>query len=450
MNQFDVLLLANAVVLALALVRLRPAGTLFAANQVIALRALSNIDSYGQPVDMAYLPGALFGRSGLDKAAVIFGISTAISLLIVVLPSARPPAEGNPKLPPLPRVLVWALALYFVAYVFSTKTIFFATYGVDGFYNFNLELAGMTALLEGLVLYELYRRVAVGELKRPYAVLFLAFFATLVHFIKGQTGFAAGFVVTGAFLLIGQPSKRLRSGLSLAGVLVLVAALVVVVRGVRGGFAEGGLETVDAVVRGASEAEADRERTGHGVEQRTNGTQNAAHVLMCIKLHDSGKDRGWRSITEAIVYTFEPSFLQGPLGFERPIDATWELATYFIHGGGIHLLADLYWNGGYVCVAVVMLLLAVWMALCDARHRASFHWLMLTCMFTPPSLMGVGYGFNHFARGIFNGLIVLLVWALARGLFAAARRTVARLEEMEPPEPVPVRVDAARREELDG
>lgn len=421
MNQFDLILLPNVVLLVVALVRHRPGAFILFANQIVVLRALSNIDSFGAPIGMRYLPGALFSSSALGIAAAIFALSTCVAVLTVVLPSR--PAVANPSrdLPPLPWWMVWLLGAYFVAYVFSKKTIFTAAYGVDGFQNFSLELAGFSALLQGLVLYELYRRVATGALGRGKAFAFVIGFAVIVHFFKGQTGFAAGFIITAAFLLLTVSEKRVRTSINVVLVVLGCLVAVVLVRGIRAELHTGGLETVDAVVDAASIAEEERTRTGQGLENRTNGTQNAAHILMCIKLHDSGKDRGWRSITSAIAYTFQPSFLQEPLGFERPIDATWELAEHFIHGGGIHLLADLYWNGGYVCVALMMLIISMWIAFCDSRFRSSFWWLMFTCMFAPPSLMGVGYGFNHFARGFFNGCIVVAIVLIARAVLRTSR-----------------------------
>ncbi|MCC7538090.1 MAG: hypothetical protein IT379_17825, partial [Deltaproteobacteria bacterium] len=399
MNQFDLLIVPNLVLLLVALIRQRPVAFMFFSNQLIVLRAFSNFADFGHPPTLRFLPGALFSTQALDTAGIVFLVATCISVIMVVLPPARPNPDHARELPAIPTWINWALAAYFVAYFFSTKTIFTGSYGVEGFINFSLELSGFTVLMQGLVLYELRRRVVVGSLARWKAYGFLVLFTTLLHFVRGQTGFAAGFLVAGAFVLLSVPGRRVRTSINIAVAAVLCVVAVVLVRGIRQEFHYRGLETVDAVAESASNAEEMRAQTSQGVEGHTNGTQYAAHVLMCIKLFDSGRSRDWRSITDSIVYTLQPSFLQQPLGFERSVDAPLELKSNFIHGGGIYLLGDLYWNGGLLCVALVMLLVSIWVAVVDARFRSSFWWLMLMCMFAPPALMGIGYGFNHFARG---------------------------------------------------
>jgi hypothetical protein len=115
-----------------------------------------------------------------------------------------------------------------------------------------------------------------------------------------------------------------------------------------------------------------------------------------------------------ILFTFEPAFLLEPLGITRPKDAPWELGEYFVHGGGIFVVGELYWNGGYLCVAIVVALILGAAYLCDTRYRTSFVWLMLLCQFAPTLLMGVGYGFAQVSRGFINGLIVLAVYYVLR------------------------------------
>ena len=76
-------------------------------------------------------------------------------------------------------------------------------------------------------------------------------------------------------------------------------------------------------------------------------------MLLCTTLYDSGSSRNWRSIYNVLEYTLMPSFLVRWLGWNRSIEPAWELASHFVHGGGINVLGELYWNGGLLCVAVV-------------------------------------------------------------------------------------------------
>ena len=150
------------------------------------------------------------------------------------------------------------------------------------------------------------------------------------------------------------------------------------------------------------------------MEGTGNGVQYAAHVLACISLYEAGISREWRSIYESLANTFRPSFLQEPLGLWRPKEAAWELGEYYVHGGGIFVLGELYWNGGYPCAIIVLTALLWFCWRCDSGPRTGFTWLLILCNFAPSLLQGTGYGFSQITRGAVNGGIALAIAALAR------------------------------------
>jgi hypothetical protein len=138
-------------------------------------------------------------------------------------------------------------------------------------------------------------------------------------------------------------------------------------------------------------------------------------MLMCEALYDNGISRQWRSIYDVIEYTFKPSFLERWLGWERSIDSRWELGHYYTHLGGIFVLGEFYWNGGWLCVMVMVTLLSFFASIVDMRYRASPFWLMMLVQFAPSLLMGCGYGFAQISRGAINGLLATgTYWALSR------------------------------------
>jgi hypothetical protein len=199
--------------------------------------------------------------------------------------------------------------------------------------------------------------------------------------------------------------------------LLVLVGLSLVVRGTRATLWEQGTAgSISSLADSLEEKEGRISRTGEGAEVFGNGVQYAAHVLECVELYEAGISRQWRSVYLPLVYTVQPKFIMNLLELEREKEAAWELADYFIHGGGIFVLGELYWNGGYLCVLLVMAGLLFFCWKCDTRWRESFVWLLLLCEFAPNAVQGVGYGFAQVSRGIFNGLIALGVWWVWRRL----------------------------------
>ena len=411
---FDTLMLFTALAAGIAVARLRACLFVIAGNQLLTLRALDNIASYGPPASQSFLPASVFGAPALEVARILFTLATAVLLLFALLPARRREPAPVESLPPVPRWLLLLVGVYFVALALSSKTIFSSEYTDPRRQNFAFTLGGgVQVLLSSLVLYELYRRVRLGWMRPMLAyVLLIALFAA-TDFLKGATGLATGYAVAGAFLLVGVEPRPRRRFLLLCGLLAALVATSALVRGVRASLHERGAAAVSSFADALVEWEEHKGRTGEGVERSTNGTQYAAHVLECISLYEAGLSREWRSIWAPLDYTLKPAFLLEPLGLVRVREAAWELGDYYVHGGGIYVLGELYWNGGYLCAAIVWLALVGFAWLCDVRFGRSLVWLMMFCQFAPGLLQGMGYGFAQISRGVFNAFIALgLLFAL--------------------------------------
>lgn len=413
-DAFDFLLVCSVAITLAALLRLRIATFIFAANQIGVLRAFGHLEQFGQPQSQGYLPPSIFSASNLAIAQNLFFISTALLLVCVLLPDSR--VKLREPLPAIPRALLWLLFLYFPLVIFSSRTILTNAYSDPERTVYGFNLSGGHAFLASIFLYEIVRRCAAGELSRlkGFGALLLLFTAT--DYLKGQTGLATGFMVTAAFLVLGGEVRPRRRWLTLGGAILSLGLLSLAVRGVRSNVYSQGTSSFSDFASSVQDHEDRVSQSGEGAEVYGNGSQYAAHVLECISLYEAGLSREWRSVYLPFLYTFQPSFLMHLLDVERPKEAAWELADYYVHGGGIYVLGELYWNGGYLCEALVFgaILLLCW--LCDTRARHSFFWLLLLCEFAPGTLQGMGYGFAQVSRGLFNGLLAFGIYLIARKL----------------------------------
>ncbi len=408
-NLFIVLACLNAVACAAALMRMRPATIILTANQILVLVAFGNIARFGQPTSQGFLPTSVFSLENISIAENLFCITTAMLLLIAFLPSRF--RNEQLALPVVPSWVLTLLLAYFVSVAFSQRTILTNAYADPDSAVYNVSIGGGAyAFLASLLLYEVVRRTFVGTLRRStgFAFLFFAFLAT--DYLKGSTGLASGFVITAATLIFSREPRPTRRWITLGAILASLALFLIAVRTMRATLSTEGTAAFAQFSSQLQRKSSDQANTGEGIETMGNGAQYAAHVLECIALYESGVDREWRSVYLPLLYTFEPSFLLRPLGIERPLEAAWELANYYIHGGGIFVVGELYWNGGYLCVVLVFAGLS-WLAWkCDTRYRDNFFWLIMVCNFSSNLFQGIGYGFAQVARGAINGLLALLVW----------------------------------------
>ncbi|GAC1370062.1 MAG: hypothetical protein NVSMB47_19590 [Polyangiales bacterium] len=409
---FDTLMLVSLGIAAVALFRLRPATFIFAGNQIGVLRALSHVEALGQPRSQAFLPPSIFSLANLAIAQNLFLLSTALLAVAVLLPG--PAGRAPEPLPRLPRWLFALILLYLAAVIFSQKTILTHSYTDPDRYLYGFNLSGGHALIASIFLYEMVRRAMTGEWTRLAAFGSLLLLFLLTDYLKGTTGLATGYLVVSAFLVLGGEPRLRKRWLTLGGAMAAIVLMALIVRGTRATLFNEGTSSIASLRDTLQDDERRTSRTGEGAEVMGNGVQYAAHVLECIALYEAHVSREWRSIYLPVLYTFQPRFVIDLLGLERAKEAAWELGDYYIHGGGIYVLGELYWNGGYLCAAIVYTFLMLFCWLCDTRWRTSFVWLLLLCEFAPGTLQGVGYGFAQVSRGILNGLLVLACYAALR------------------------------------
>ncbi len=408
---FDALLVANFLLTLAALARLRPATLIVAGNMLPVIRALSLAAEFGQPRSQAFLPASVYSHDSLALAAIVFAIETALLALFVLWPEPAAPAVRQP-LPEVPRWLRWVLGAYLLLVTFSSRTILTHSYTDPDRMIFGMNLSGAHALLASIVLYEVVRRVKCGLVKPASGFVFVLGLFLATDYLKGATGFATGYIVTASMLLFREEPRRLRRWLLLGASMASGLLLALAVRGVRATLYSQGTGAVSTFSEQLGSQERGASQSGEGLELFANGAQYAAHLLECVALYEAGVSREWRSVYLPLEYTFKPSFLVEPLGLSRPKEAAWELAEYYIHGGGIFVLGELYWNGGFLCVALVFAAILWVCRRCDLGSRSSAVWLLLVCEFAPSLLQGVGYGFAQVSRGLLNGLVVLAAYWL--------------------------------------
>ncbi len=430
MNGFDLLSLASAIGVAVSVVRRRPALLILGGNQLVVLRALSNIQKFGPPASQDFVPLAVFAQRNLDIAEMLMGLFAAMTLVaVLVTPRGCKPLTAA-TIPRLPRWVFIVVIAYMVVAFFASATLATKAYENGAWTIAGVNLGGAKAFLISLFLYEIFRVTACGRLSpvQAFLIVFATFFLT--DYAKGSTGLASGYILTGAVLLLGETRAPVRRTTLLLGALAAMAVSAALVRTVRADFYADGADALTRASQSLATANSQVGRTAEGVESSGNGAQYAAHLLECITLYEAGISREWRSIINPLIYTFEPAFLLDPLGIERPLDAPWELGRYFIHGGGIFIVGDMYWNGGVLCLLLVGGLLVIFCFLCDTRYRNNIFWLMMACHFTPGLLQGAGYGLAQVSRGAFNGLLMFGIYYFSRRrIGATSERSVRSSDE---------------------
>jgi len=402
---FWILLVASFGLALAALVRQRPATFIFAASQAMLLRSFLRFSEEGRPSTLLYTPQWVFAPDILSTAAVILSISVVLCGVAVALPGGKMPRWDARSLPALPRWALWVLAAYFVAVIVSQRWIFSVEYASDEQQIFSTPIGGVQTIMSSALLYEICRRVWVGQWSVTRGLFIVGGVFVMTDFLRGATGIATGYILVAAILLWQRGQTRLATAVRVAAVVGLVAGFAMMIRMTRTDVHRSGFAAVevaaDSLVTGGG---------GSAVDEAASGPQFAAHVLDCIALYDTGKSRNWRSLSDPVIFTFEPAFLTAPLGIERPISAPWELNSYFIHLGGISIFGEAYWNGGYLGVLVFLGLILSLCYFCDTRYHASFTWLIMLLNVGPVLLAGVNYGFSYEFRAVMNALLLLLVF----------------------------------------
>jgi hypothetical protein len=418
---FDTQLLLMLVAVVGALMQRRLNILIFSANHIVVLLAFRNLELRGQPPAFSYLPEMLFAPPLLRDASEVLSVPTTMFVGAgVVRLNVRTRAEPLVK---IPTGVLWALATYFVFLLFSTRTLFQTVYA-----SADQTLYGATAgggiyvLAWAVTTFELRRRVDAGQMPAGRALGLVFGMIVFLDFLKGTTGIAAGIVTTVGFLVFipgilaeGRASvtpqstghSTFRAFVAAALLLISLAGMVMFVRNSRTYIATEGIDGAAVIAFGRLTSLSSSE-SNEGLEGAANGTQGAAHVLMCVALYDNHHSREWRSIWGPLEYTVKPAVLLGPLGLTRSREAAWELGDYFIHGGGINTFGEFYWNGGYFCLILMSAVTIGFLLAVDVLARRNWAWFALACCIAPGLVQGYGYGFAQVFRGIANGVIFLV------------------------------------------
>jgi hypothetical protein len=299
------------------------------------------------------------------------------------------------------------LAAYFIVVVASQRWILSVEYASNEQEVFSMPTGGVQTIMSSALLYEICRRVWINQWSVMRGLFVVGAVFVLTDFLRGSTGIATGFIIIAAILLWQRGHTRIRTALRVLAVLALVSGFAMIVRLSRGDVYRDGFAAVENAAENLIIAGG-----GEGIDEGASGPQFAAHVLDCIAVYNSGHSREWRSLSDPVIFTFEPAFLTKPLGIERPIGAPWELGEYFIHLGGISIFGEAYWNGGYLGVFVFLGLILGLCYFCDTRYHSSFAWLVLLLNVGPVLLAGVNYGFSYEFRAVVNALLQLGVYRL--------------------------------------
>lgn len=418
---FLALTIANAVLAVVGLLFARPTQLFIGSNLLLVSYAFVRIVQYGQPGSQGFLPSFVFSEDNIATALAVLAISTAIfaSTTIVV----RSPTRGlREHWPPVPRWLLVLASAAIVYRIVSTRTVFEAAYMDRAVYG--TDLAGLGIFLTCFLLYAGGVRVNRGRSSPAIAVAAIFALTLVTEFSRGSTGAPVGMVLTAGVCYYGI--SRPRATWQIGFLLLMMLALVPIVRAVRNNYVTQGVSAASRAARelASSGTEESVARTGESGESNYNAAQYASHLLECVTLYERDVSRNWRSILNPFVFTVMPSFLVAPLGLERPLDAPGELLTYFIHGGGIFVPGELYWNGGFLCLIPIWTLLCVASALCDRNYRTSWRWFAFATQYASTLLMGIGYGYAFVFRGAANGLLAVLVLDLTRKAVGLRRATI--------------------------
>lgn len=418
---FDTQLMLMLVALIGALVQRRPNILIFSANHSLVLLAFRNLELRGQPPAFQYLPAMLFAPPMLRDASEVMTVPTVFFTVAGVVRWSVPPRTE--PLAKVPAAVLWGLAAYFSFLLFSTRTLFQTVYASTDQTLYGASAGGgIYVLAWAVTTFELRRRVDAGQMSAGQALGLAAGMILFLDFLKGTTGIAAGIVTTVGFLVFipgllaegrasaaPQPTRRSKwRGIAAAALLMIsLGGVVMFVRNSRTYIATEGIDgaAVIAFRRLTSLSSGESEE---GLEGAANGTQGAAHVLMCVALYDNHHSREWRSIWGPFEYTVKPAVLLAPLGLTRSREAAWELGDYFIHGGGINTFGEFYWNGGYLCLILMSAVTIGFLLAVDVMARRNWAWFALACCIAPGLVQGYGYGFAQVFRGVANGVIFLV------------------------------------------
>ncbi len=147
------------------------------------------------------------------------------------------------------------------------------------------------------------------------------------------------------------------------------------------------------------------------------------HLLHCVDLYQMNVRLNGQTFVDLLPEAI-PEDVSKFLGIARPISASWRLAAYRIHGGGMFVIAEGFWNFGFpgaLFVAGVLALIAM-----KLEHWYREQEPILSCSyfaFLGTFGFGLYYGLQGFARAFEMSLVLALTMRFFMKYF---RRRVER------------------------
>jgi hypothetical protein len=137
--------------------------------------------------------------------------------------------------------------------------------------------------------------------------------------------------------------------------------------------------------------------------------QSYWHLLHTIDLYHSNVSLDGTTFVDLILQSV-PGFICDWLGFERPLNGAWRLAQYRIHGGGMYVIAEGYWNFGLLGSSIVALGLAFLVRYLETWYRKQE--ILIACTyfaFLGSFGFGVFYGLQPLVRAFQVALVSALI-----------------------------------------
>lgn len=141
--------------------------------------------------------------------------------------------------------------------------------------------------------------------------------------------------------------------------------------------------------------------------------QSYWHLLHTIDLYDSGISLDGTSFIDLIPQSI-PGVVSDLIGFERPLNGAWRLAEYRVHGGGMYIVAEGFWNYGLLGAGVIALMLAGMAILLENWHRRQEPLLYCTYFaFLGTFGFGVFYGLQSLVKAFEVAFVISLLMSYA-------------------------------------
>jgi hypothetical protein len=140
--------------------------------------------------------------------------------------------------------------------------------------------------------------------------------------------------------------------------------------------------------------------------------QSFWHLLHTVDLYDSGAGRGGESFANVVPQAM-PGFIADWVGFKRPVNDAAVLAGFKQHGGGMFVIAQGYWNFGFLGAVGTGAGIGMLVVLFERRFRSREPLLgvgYLTMIVA--SVFGLVYGLQSYVRALEIALLLAVAAAV--------------------------------------